>query len=40
MEESRARRYTKEDQLIDFTSDNSLRFVAGLQDKEITWGKS
>ena len=40
MEESRARRYTKEDQLIDFSSDNSLRFVAGLQDKEITWGKS
>ena len=40
MEEARNRRYTDEDQKIDFSSDNSLRFVAGLQDKEITWGKS
>ena len=40
MEESRARRYTDEDQKIDFSTDTSLRFIAGLQDKEITWGKS
>ena len=40
MEESRARRYTNEDQQITHSSDTSLRFVAGLQDKEIAWGKS
>ena len=40
MEEARNRRYTDEDQKIDFSTDTSLRFVAGLQDKEITWGKS
>ncbi len=39
MEESRARRYTNEDQQITHSSDTSLRFVAGLQDKEIVWGK-
>lgn len=40
MEESRARRYTNEDQQISHSTDTSLRFVAGLQDKELTWGKS
>lgn len=39
MEESRARRYTNEDQQISHADDTSLRFVAGLQDKEIVWGK-
>lgn len=40
MEETKARRYTNEDQQITHSSDTSLRFVAGLQDKEIAWGKS
>ena len=39
MEESRARRYTNEDQQILHSDDTSLRFVTGLQDKEIVWGK-
>ena len=39
MEESRARRYTNEDQQILHSNDTSLRFVTGLQDKEIVWGK-
>lgn len=33
------RRYTNEDQQINHSTDTSLRFVAGLQDKEIVWGR-
>jgi len=33
------RRYTNEDQQIDHSSDTSLRFISGLQEKEISWGK-
>ena len=35
---SRERRYTLEDQKIDFPSDLGFEFVAGLQDKQIMWG--
>ena len=40
LEDKLNRRYTNEDQQIDYSSDTSLRFVDGLQDKEILWGKS
>ena len=33
------RRYTNEDQQIDHSSDTSLRFISGLQEKEISWGR-
>ncbi len=36
----RARRFTDEDQKIDFPDDKGLEFVAGLQDKNIVWGGS
>jgi len=39
LEERRNRRYTEEDQKIDQSSDDSLRFIAGLQSKEISWGR-
>lgn len=32
------RRYTHEDQQIDYAGDMFFEFVAGLQDKEVTWG--
>lgn len=32
------RRYTHEDQQIDYPGDMGFEFVAGLADKEITWG--
>jgi hypothetical protein len=34
----RVRRYTSEDQKIDFPNDKGLEFIADLQDKEIVWG--
>lgn len=34
----RARRYTHEDQQIDYPGDLGLEYVAGLQDKQIYWG--
>lgn len=34
----RARRYTHEDQQIDYAGDLGLEYVAGLQDKKIYWG--
>lgn len=34
----RARRYTHEDQQIDYPGDLGLEYVAGLQDKKIYWG--
>lgn len=33
------RRFTSEDQKSRFPSDRGLEFVAGLQDKEVFWGK-
>lgn len=38
LERSRARRYTSEDQKIDFPDDKGLDFVADLQDKNVVWG--
>lgn len=35
---SRERRYTDEDQKIDYPADTGLRYIAGLQDKTIQWG--
>lgn len=37
---TRNRRYTHEDQQIDYPGDLGLEFVAGLQDKEVIWGTS
>ena len=34
----RARRYTHEDQQIDYPGDLGLEYVAGLQDKQLYWG--
>lgn len=38
-ERSRVRRYTSEDQKIDFPNDRGLEMIADLQDKEILWGR-
>lgn len=35
---ARARRYTHEDQQIEYAGDLGLEYVAGLQDKKIYWG--
>lgn len=39
-ERTRIRRYTAEDQLIDFPNDKGLEFVADMAEKEIVWGRS
>tara|TARA_R100001460_G_scaffold2629_1_gene8370 strand:- start:5439 stop:6392 length:954 start_codon:yes stop_codon:yes gene_type:complete len=39
LERPNTRRYTPEDQKIDFPNDEGLDFVAGLQDDEIVWGR-
>ena len=39
-ERSRVRRYTAEDQKIDFPTDKGLEFVAEMEEKEIVWGRS
>lgn len=39
LERSRARRYTSEDQRIDYPADKGLDFIAGLQDKQVIWGQ-
>lgn len=39
-ERSRARRYTAEDQKIDYPNDKGLEFVAELSEKEIVWGRA
>lgn len=36
---SRERRYTDEDQRIDYPTDEGLKFIAGLQDKTLYWGQ-
>ena len=39
-ERTRIRRYTAEDQKIDYPNDKGLEFVAEMQEKEIIWGRS
>ena len=39
LERPNTRRYTPEDQKIDFPNDLGLDYVAGLQDDEIIWGR-
>lgn len=39
-EKTRVRRYTAEDQKIDYPNDKGLEFVAELSEKEIVWGQS
>ena len=39
-ERTRARRYTAEDQKIDYPNDKGLEFVAEMQEKEIVWGRA
>jgi len=38
LDRARSRRYTSEDQKIDYPNDKGLEFIADLQDKEIIWG--
>lgn len=38
-ERTRIRRYTAEDQKIDYPDDQGLEFVADLEEKEIVWGR-
>lgn len=40
LERPRVRRYTDEDQHIDYPDDQGFKFVAGLQDKKINWGRA
>lgn len=39
-ERTRIRRYTAEDQKIDYPNDEGLEFVAEMAEKEIVWGRS
>ena len=39
-ERTRIRRFTAEDQKIDYPSDKGLEFVAEMAEKEIVWGRS
>lgn len=38
-ERTRERRYTSEDQKIDYPTDKGFEFVSSIQDTEIVWGK-
>ena len=38
LDRSRERRFTSEDQKIEFPDDKGLEYVDDLQDKEIVWG--
>ena len=40
LERPRIRRYTDEDQRAEYPNDTALRYIAGLQDKQIAWGAS
>lgn len=40
LERPRTRRYTKEDQKLDYPGDLGFDFVPSLQDKELIWGRS
>ena len=35
----RVRRYTLEDQKLNFPNDKGLEFIPSLQNKDITWGR-
>lgn len=37
---TRGRRYTDEDLQLDFPGDRGLEYVAGMQNKEISWGRA
>ncbi|WP_299393299.1 LamG-like jellyroll fold domain-containing protein [Pelagibius sp.] len=39
LERPRERRYTSQDQAIDYPDDKGLEFVQSLQDKELLWGR-
>jgi hypothetical protein len=39
LERARVRRYTHEDQQIDFPGDKGLEYLASIQDKPIVWGQ-
>lgn len=39
LEKARPRRYTHEDQQIEFPGDEGFIFVPSIQEKQITWGK-
>ncbi len=39
-EKTRIRRYTAEDQKIDYPNDEGLEFVAEMAEKEIVWGRN
>ena len=39
LDRARNRRYTTEDQKIDYPDDKGLEFIADLQDKQILWGR-
>ena len=39
LEKPNTRRYTPEDQKIDFPNDKGLEFVASIQDDEVVWGR-
>jgi hypothetical protein len=39
-ERTRVRRYTAEDQKIDYPNDKGLEFVAEMAEKEIVWGRN
>ena len=38
-ERAKIRRYTDQDQKIDYPNDKGFEFVAAIQDKEIVWGR-
>lgn len=38
MQRARLSRYTEDDQKTKYSTDDSLRFVSGLQEKEVLWG--
>lgn len=38
MQRARVSRYTMDDQLAKYSTDESLRYVSGLQEKEVLWG--
>lgn len=39
LDRARERRYTSEDQKIDYSADRGLELIADLQDKQIIWGR-
>jgi hypothetical protein len=38
LDRPRIRRYTDQDQRAEYPNDGGLRYIAGLQDKQVTWG--